>query len=111
LGASHVSTLFSFSVAPWERRDLAATIANNAACRPDGPDLIRCASHVIILGAAAADRRTLEGLLYVRRVLLPRLRAAEFDAAEATCGQPPPVQFRISSRPGCSRLASGLDTQ
>jgi hypothetical protein len=30
------------------------------------------------LGETPADRRALEGLLYVRRVLLPRLRVQEF---------------------------------
>jgi hypothetical protein len=75
-----MSTLFSFSATPQERRDLARAIANNCACQAHGADLIRCASHVMVLGATPADRRSLEGLLYVRRVLLPRLRAQEFDA-------------------------------
>jgi hypothetical protein len=35
----------------------------------------------MVLGATPADRRSLEGLLYVRRVLLPRLRAQELDAS------------------------------
>jgi hypothetical protein len=35
----------------------------------------------MILGATPAERRTLEGLLYVRRALLPRLRAEEFGAS------------------------------
>ena len=76
-----MSTLFSFSASPQERRDLAAAIAHNCACHTDGPRLIRCASHLLVLGTTPADRRTLEGLLYVRRVLLPRLQAEEFDAS------------------------------
>jgi hypothetical protein len=35
----------------------------------------------MILGETRADRRTLEGLLYVRRALLPRLRTEEFGAS------------------------------
>ena len=75
-----MSTLSSFPATPQERRDLAAAIAHNCACHTDGARLIRCAPHVMLLGATPADRRTLEGLLYVRRVLLPRLQAEEFDA-------------------------------
>jgi hypothetical protein len=74
-----MSALFSFSATPQERRDLAAAIAHNCSCHTNGADLVRCASHLMVLGATPADRRTLEGLLYVRRVLLPRLRAEEFD--------------------------------
>jgi hypothetical protein len=74
-----MSALFSFSATPQERRDLAAAIAHNCACHTDGARLVRCASHLLALGATPADRRALEGLLYVRRVLLPRLRAEEFD--------------------------------
>jgi hypothetical protein len=74
-----MSALYSFPATPQEMRDLAAAVAHNCACHTDGAHLIRCASHVMVLGATPADRRTLEGLLYVRRVLLPRLRAEEFD--------------------------------
>ena len=76
-----MSTLFSFAATPQERRDLVAAIAHNCACHTDGALLVRCASHTMILGATPADRRTLEGLLYVRRALLPRLRAEEFGAS------------------------------
>ena len=76
-----MSALFSFSATPQERRDLVAAIAHNCACHTDGPRLVRCASHTLILGATPADRRTLEGLLYVRRALLPRLRTEEFGAS------------------------------
>jgi hypothetical protein len=75
---SYMSALFSFSATPQEWRDLAAAIAHNCACQTDGAHLIRCASHLMVLGTTPADRRTLDGLLYVRRVLLPRLRAEEF---------------------------------
>jgi hypothetical protein len=74
-----MSALYSFPATPQEMRNLAAAVAHNCACHTDGAHLIRCASHVMVLGATPADRRTLEGLLYVRRVLLPRLRAEEFD--------------------------------
>jgi hypothetical protein len=76
-----VSALYSFPATPQERRDLAAAIAHNCACHTDGEHLVRCASHNMILGATPAERRTLEGLLYVRRALLPRLRAEEFGAS------------------------------
>ena len=73
--------LFVFHGTLRERRDLAAAIAHNCECRTEGFDRIqRCASHTMVLGETAADRRALEGLLYVRRVLLPRLRGQEFEA-------------------------------
>jgi hypothetical protein len=71
---------FIFPGTPRERRDLALAIAHNCACYMDGQRPVRCAAHGMALGETPADRRALEGLLYVRRVLLPRLRAQEFSA-------------------------------
>lgn len=69
-----------FPGSPRERRDLALAIAHNCDCRSEGLRVQRCASHTMLLGETATDRRALEGLLYVRRVLLPRLRRQEFEA-------------------------------
>jgi len=73
-----MSTLPWFAATPEELRDLAAAIAHNCECSSDGSDVVRCASHTMALAETAPDRRALEGLLYVRRVLLPRLAAQEF---------------------------------
>ena len=73
-----MASIFIFPGTPRERRDLAAAIAHNCACSFDGPQAVRCAAHTMALGETPADRRALEGLLYVRRVLLPRLRLQEF---------------------------------
>ncbi len=72
------SGLFLFPGTPRERRDLAAAIAHNCSCRMEGLQVERCALHTMVLGETPADRRVLEGLLYVRRVLLPKLRTQEF---------------------------------
>ena len=74
------SGVFVFPGTLLERRDLAAAIAHNCACRMDGQQVERCAPHTMALGETPADQRVLEGLLYVRRVLLPKLRAQEFGA-------------------------------
>jgi hypothetical protein len=72
-------SVFSSIATPQERKDLAEAIAHNCACRSDGSRLVRCASHALALAQTPADDLTLQRLLYVRRVLLPRLRAQEFD--------------------------------
>jgi hypothetical protein len=76
----YISHLFWISASPRERRDLAAAITHNCTCHSDGTRVIRCAAHTMALGETPADRRALEGLLYVRRVLLANLRAQEFSA-------------------------------
>ena len=73
-----MASIFIFPGTPRERRDLAAAIAHNCSCSFDGQQAVRCAAHTMALGETPADRRALEGLLYVRRVLLPRLRVQEF---------------------------------
>jgi len=78
--AGRVESTFIFPGTPRERRDLAAAVAHNCACFADGQRAVRCAAHTMAMGETPADRRALEGLLYVRRVLLPRLRAQEFSA-------------------------------
>ena len=75
-----MSALFIFPGTPRERRDLALAIAHNCTCHADDERIIRCAAHTMALGETAADRRALEGLIYVRRFLLPKLRAQEFGA-------------------------------
>ena len=70
--------VFIFPGTPRERRDLALAVAHNCACAMDGARTVRCAAHTMALGETPADRRALEGLVYVRRVLLPTLRAQEF---------------------------------
>jgi len=74
------SGLFLFPGTPRERRDLAAAIAHNCTCRTEGLGVARCAAHTMALGGTSADRRALEGMLYVRRFLLPKLRAQEFTS-------------------------------
>jgi hypothetical protein len=73
-----LSDTYLFPGTPRERRDLAAAIAHNCTCRTEGLNVVRCAAHAMALGGTSADRRALEGLLYVRRFLLPKLRAQEF---------------------------------
>ena len=73
-----MSTAYWLPATRTERRDLAAAIAHNCECRSDHGRIERCASHTMALAETPADRRTLEGLLYVRRVLLPKLSAEEF---------------------------------
>lgn len=75
---THFTPLYWFPATAQERRDLAAAIAHNCECQVDGLQPVRCAAHTMALGQTPADRRALEGLLYVRRVLLPRLAADEF---------------------------------
>jgi hypothetical protein len=75
-----MESTFIFPGTPRERRDLAVAIAHNCTCSTDGQRNVRCAAHEMLLGETPADRRALEGLLYVRRVLMPRLRAQEFGA-------------------------------
>lgn len=67
-----------FTATPEELRDLAAAIAHNCECAADGSRVVRCASHTMALAETAADRRAIEGLIYVRRTLLSRLTAQEF---------------------------------
>jgi hypothetical protein len=78
--ARRMASTFIFPGTPRERRDLAAAVAHNCACFVDDQRAVRCAAHTMALGETPADRRALEGLLYVRRVLLPKLRAQEFSA-------------------------------
>jgi hypothetical protein len=69
-----------FTATPEELRDLAAAIAHNCECSYDGTHVVRCASHTMALGETVADRRAIEGLIYVRRTLLPLLVTQEFHA-------------------------------
>ncbi len=73
-----MNSTYRFAATAEERRDLAAAIAHNCECISDESHVFRCASHTMALAETPADRRALEGLLYVRRALLPRLTAQEF---------------------------------
>jgi hypothetical protein len=68
-----MSTQHWFTATAEELRDLAAAIAHNCECKYDGTHVERCASHTMALAETVADRRAIEGLIYVRRVLLPLL--------------------------------------
>ena len=71
--------MFSSVATPQELDDLARAIANNCECRPDGSgNVIRCASHTLVLGETVAAQQTLQRLLHVRRDLLPLLCEEEF---------------------------------
>jgi hypothetical protein len=73
-----VSGIFSSLATPEERKAMAEAIAHNCDCYLDNGQTVRCASHSMALAQTPADALTLQRLLYVRRVLLPRLAAQEF---------------------------------
>jgi len=73
-----MNSTYRFLATPEELRDLAAAIAHNCECISDESHVFRCASHTMALAETPVDRRALEGRLYVRRTILPRLTAQQF---------------------------------
>jgi hypothetical protein len=73
---------------PQEERELRAVVQRYCECSDeDAASGTRiCSLHTMLSGATRADRRVLDGLLFVRRVLVPRLLAQEFGPGPMTQG-------------------------
>jgi len=66
-----------------EERMLRSAVARYCECGKDNSSTFggTCSLHVMLAGTSRADRRVLDGLLFVKRTLLTRMLLQEFDAS------------------------------